>query len=77
MNLERTAPNTSTDRYRDQFLEELSDAVHRRILAAYRGDAPVESMESELVRIVKEVLDREDQERGDSGVSRIQPTSDD
>jgi len=49
---------------REEFLDELqrevSDPLHRRLIKAYRGDNPVQSMESELAKILFEVLRGED-----------------
>ena len=49
---------------RDEFLDELqrrlSDPLHRRLIQAYRSDDPVQSMESELAKMLLEVLHRED-----------------
>jgi hypothetical protein len=49
---------------REEFLDELqrevSDPLHRRLIQAYRGDNPVQSMESELAKILFEVLRGED-----------------
>ena len=35
-------------KYLDELLTELSDPVHKRLIEAYQGDDPVQSMESEL-----------------------------
>ena len=49
---------------REEFLDELQrklmDSLHRRLIQAYRGDDPVQSMEAELATILLEVLRRED-----------------
>jgi hypothetical protein len=49
---------------REEFLEELqrevSDPIHRRLIQAYKGDSPVQSMESELAKILSEVMCGED-----------------
>ena len=39
---------------------ELTDPIHLRLIQAYEGDNPVESMETELGEILMEVLRRED-----------------
>lgn len=44
-----------------RFSEQLSDPVHKRLIEAYSGDDPVESMEAELGRVLEEVLSSEDQ----------------
>jgi hypothetical protein len=41
-------------------LKEISDPIHRRLIQAYEEDNPVDSMESELRKILMEVLQRED-----------------
>jgi len=55
---------TSEKSRREEFLDELqrgvSDPFHRRLIQAYRGDNPVQSMESELTKILLEVLRGED-----------------
>jgi len=51
-------------RKREEFLKEIlektSDPLHKRLVQAYKGDTPVDSMESELKKILIEVLNRED-----------------
>ena len=47
------------EEYLTQLLEVLSDPIHKRIIKAYAGENPVESMESELTKILTEVLNRE------------------
>lgn len=51
-------------RKREEFLKEIlektSDPLHKRLIQAYEGDTPVDSMESELKKILIEVLNRED-----------------
>ena len=55
---------SSEESRREEFLDELkrevSGPLHRRLIQAYRGDNPVQSMESELAKILLEVLRRED-----------------
>lgn len=48
------------DEFLDELQREFSDPLHRRLIQAYRGDDPVTSMESELAKILLEVLRRED-----------------
>lgn len=43
-----------------EILKEISDPIHRRLIQAYEEDNPVDSMESELRKILMEVLQRED-----------------
>ena len=46
-----------------EFLEELqsmlSDDLHKRLIRAYQGDEPLNSMETELAQILMEVLQHE------------------
>jgi len=48
------------DEYIEELLAELSDPVHKRLIQAYRGNNPLQSMESELGKILMEALNRED-----------------
>lgn len=47
-------------RKREEFLEEvlreIPDPIHKRLIQAYKGDNPVESMETELSKILSEVF---------------------
>ena len=45
--------------YLNELLDKLSSPIHKRIIGAYEGDDPVQAMESELRRILTEVLRRE------------------
>ena len=49
-----------SEEFLDELQRELSDPVHKRLIHAYQGDEPVQSMESELAKILLEVLRRED-----------------
>lgn len=60
MNNKITSQRSSREEYVDELLAELSDPVHKRLIQAYRGNDPVQSMESELGKILMEVLHRED-----------------
>lgn len=55
---------SAQDSRRKKFLEELeeqlSDPIHRRLIKACQADNPVQSMESELGKILLEILHRED-----------------
>jgi hypothetical protein len=44
----------------EDLLKELSDPVHKRLIRAYGGQDPVESMESELASILRELIASED-----------------
>ena len=57
--------NESSNLYKyEKFLEEIlkktHDPIHKRLIQAYKGDDPVNSMESELKGILMEVLRHED-----------------
>lgn len=47
-----------------EFLKELetllTDPIHKRIIHAYSTSEPLQSMETELARIVQEIMNRED-----------------
>ena len=60
MNNEVTSQDSDGQDYLDELLSQLSDPVHKRLIQAYRGIDPVQSMESELGKILTEVLQRED-----------------
>lgn len=59
MDNKASSQHSSRQEYLDELLTELSDPVHKRLIQAYRGDDPVQSMESELGKILMEVLRRE------------------
>jgi hypothetical protein len=46
--------------YLEELKELVTDPVHKRLIAAYTGDQPKESVELELNRLLIEVLRRED-----------------
>ena len=53
--------NSRREEFLKELQRELSDPLHRRLIQVYLGDdPPVQSMESELARILLEVLHRED-----------------
>lgn len=60
MGNEEILPNSSQDDYLEELVEKLSNPIHRRIIQAYQGSDPIQSMESELANILIEVLHRED-----------------
>lgn len=60
MNNEATLQHPPREEFLDELLAELSDPIHKRLIQTYRGDDPVQSMESELGKILMEVLHRED-----------------
>lgn len=60
MSSEVTDQRPSEDVFMDKLLAQLSDPIHKRIIQAHGGVDPVQSMESELGKILLEVLHRED-----------------
>ena len=60
MSQETISQDPPREKYLDELLVELSDPVHKRLIEAYQGDDPVQSMESELGKILIEVLCCED-----------------
>lgn len=48
------------EQFLDELQREVSDFLHRRLIQAYRDDNPVQSMESELTKILFEVMRGED-----------------
>ena len=57
---EPTSKDTRCAEYLDELLKKISDPVHKRLIQAYMGNDPVQSMESELGKILTEVLHLED-----------------
>jgi len=57
---EPTSKDARRAEYLDELLKKISDPVHKRLIQAYMGNNPVQSMESELGEILKEVLHLED-----------------
>ena len=55
-----TSKDARRAEYLDELLKKISDPVHKRLIQAYMGSNPVQSMESELGEILKEVLHLED-----------------
>jgi len=47
------------EEFLDELLTKLSNPVHKRLIQAYQCNDPVQSMESELGKILMEVLNRE------------------
>ena len=59
MSSEVTDQRPPEDVFMDELVTQLSDPIHRRIIQAHHGVDPVQSMESEIGRILLEVLNRE------------------
>jgi len=57
---EVSSKKSRREEFLDELQRELSDPLHRRLIQAYQGDDPVQSMESELAKILLEVLRHED-----------------
>jgi hypothetical protein len=57
---EISSEKTRREEFLNELQREVSDPLHRRLIHAYRGDNPVQSMESELAKILLEVLRGED-----------------
>lgn len=51
--------NPPEDTIVEELVAQLSDPIHQRIIQALRGVDPVHSMESEIGKIILEVLKRE------------------
>jgi len=60
MNNKLDPQDASREKYIGEFLAALSDPIHKRLIQAYQGGDPVQSMESELGKILMEALHRED-----------------
>lgn len=60
MNNKLDPQDSSREKYIEEFLAALSDPIHKRLIQAYQGSDPVQSMESELGKILMEALQRED-----------------
>ncbi len=52
--------NPKVAQYLSEVLENISNQRHRRIIQAYKGENPVQLMETELSEIVMEILNSED-----------------
>jgi Trp operon repressor len=57
---EASSVKSRREEFLDELQREVSDSLHSRLIQAYRGDNPVQSMESELANILFEVLRDED-----------------
>lgn len=56
MTEEVSSEKSRREEFLDELQREVSDPLHRQLIQAYRGDDPVQSMESELAKILFEVL---------------------
>lgn len=58
---EKTSKSSRCEEFINELLEEISDPVHKRLVQTYLvSNDPVRSMESELGKILIEVLNSED-----------------
>ncbi len=48
------------EQYLQELAEQAEDPICKRLITAYKGSKPMESMETELGRILKEVVEHED-----------------
>lgn len=57
-------PTNTSHSQREDFLKQLQkeiiDPIHKRLIQAYTGNNPLQSMEDEFSKVLKEVLTRED-----------------
>lgn len=60
MSEEANSQDSPSERYRKELLAGLTNPTHKRLIEAYQGDNPVQSMEAELGKILMEALHRED-----------------
>lgn len=51
---------SKVEQYLQELAEQAEDPICKRLITAYKGSKPMESMETELGRILKEVVERED-----------------
>lgn len=59
MGAEAIAEDQGCKTYLKELLGGVQDGVHKRLVEAYRGQNPLESMESELRKIIMEVVEGE------------------
>jgi hypothetical protein len=59
-NIQTNPISSRSNEFLSELLEEITDPIHKRIINAYQGDDPVHSMETELGKILLEVLTHED-----------------
>ncbi len=59
-NIQTNPISSRSNEFLSELLEEITDPIHKRIIKAYQGDAPVQVMETELGKILLEVLTHED-----------------
>ena len=60
MSSEETDQRLPEDVFMEELVAQLSDPIHRRIIQAHHGIDPVQSMESEIGKVLLEALKRED-----------------
>jgi hypothetical protein len=52
--------NLKLQKYLQELSEQTTNPIHKRLISAYTGDNPKESVENELSKILSEVLKNED-----------------
>ena len=60
MSSEVTSQRPPEDVLMEELVAQLSDPIHKRIIQAHTTADPVQSMESEIGKVLLEVLNRED-----------------
>jgi hypothetical protein len=55
-----TPKHSRLEEFLDELQEKISDPIHLRLIKAYQGIDPVVSMETELGKILMEVVKNED-----------------
>jgi hypothetical protein len=55
-----SSQNPCLKKFLDELQKEISNPLHKRLIQAYGGSEPVKSMESELAKIISEILRHED-----------------
>ena len=60
MNGEASPQESRLTELLEDLLKQLSDPVHKRLIRVYGGQEPVQSMESELASILRELIASED-----------------
>ncbi|APV45064.1 hypothetical protein Dform_01745 [Dehalogenimonas formicexedens] len=52
--------NSQVEKHLQKLAALVNDPIHKRIIEAYKGNNPLESMEAELTKILDEVVTNED-----------------
>lgn len=51
---------SNIEKHLKELIERTEDPIHKRLIAAYKGDDPKERIEKEFGHILSEVINRED-----------------